>query len=198
MRFFFRRHIPPFERVLVVESGSRGITQLLLPRIRAAFGSRIAVDLVTCYEGVPASLPEGNRVFRVSEYAGRRGRRRLYRELRAAGYSIVGIVCSGEPIMTKWKWALAAQLPAKIFIVNENADFFWLDYSQRGIIAHFALVRSGLAGAGAVRTAAGIAAFPFTIGFLLLYAATVHFRRALRMLFQTISRYTEIREGNSR
>jgi hypothetical protein len=185
LRYVLRRHIPPIARILLVESGSRSITEALLPRLRSAFGERIRVDLVTCYPGQPAGLPAESAVYRVSEYAGRTGRRRLYRELRALNYSLTGIVCSGETIMTKWKWALAVQVPAKIFVINENADFFWLDYTQRRIIAHFALVRSGLAGAGAARTAAQIAAFPFTLLFLLLYAATVHTRRALRQLTKT-------------
>jgi len=179
MRFFFRRSVPVVERILVVESGSRSILPALLPRLQAAFGTHVPVDLVTCYPGLPAGFPLGTRVFHVSEYAGPAGRRRLYRELRAARYSLVGIVCSGEPIMTKWKWALAARIPAKVFVINENADFFWLDYGQRRVIFQFALVRSGLAGAGAARTAAQIAAFPFTVGFLILYAAAVHLRRGL-------------------
>jgi hypothetical protein len=181
MRLFFRRRIPPVERILLVESGSRSILEALLPRIRSAFGSRTPVDLVTCYPGLPEGLPPDSRVFRVSEYAGRAGRRRLYRELRSLGYSLLGIVCSGEPIMNKWKWALALQLPAKVFIVNENADFFWFDYGQRRTMIHFALVRSGWGGAGAVRTAAQFAVFPLTLVFLLLYAAAVHSRRFLRL-----------------
>ena len=45
---------------------------------------------------------------------------------------------------------------------------------------HFALFRAGLAGAGAVRILARLAMFPFTLSYLLLYAATVHLRRKLR------------------
>ena len=29
--------------------------------------------------------------------------------------------------MAKWKWALALRLPAKVFVINENGDYFWLD-----------------------------------------------------------------------
>ncbi len=181
MRLFFHRRVPPVERILLVESGSRSIAQALLPRIFSAFGPEVPVDLVTCYPGLPDGFPPGGRVFRVSEYAGRAGRRRLYRELRGLGYSLLGIVCSGEPILNKWKWALAVRIPAKLFIVNENADFFWFDYGQRGVMIHFALVRSGWAGTGAARTAAQIAVFPFTLAFLLLYAAAVHSRRFLRL-----------------
>jgi hypothetical protein len=184
MILFLRGRVPAIERILVVESGSRSVAQSLLPRLRASFGAGVPVDLVTCYPGLPEGFPAETRVFRVSEYAGRSGRRRLYRELRAIGYSLTGIVCSGEPIMTKWKWALVAKVPAKVFIVNENADFFWLDYGRRGIITKFALVRCGLAGSGAVRTAARMIAFPFTLAFLLIYAGVVHSRRSLRLAFR--------------
>jgi len=49
-----------------------------------------------------------------------------------------------------------------------------------GVIRQFVLLRSGLAGAGAVRTLARLFLFPFTLLYLLLYATTVHARRALR------------------
>lgn len=177
MRYFFRRKVPSFSRVLLVESGSRHLSEYLLTSLRQCWDPNLVIDLVTCYSGIPASFPPTARVFHISHYPGRSGRRRLYRELRAAGYSVLGIICSGEPVMTKWKWALAARLPAKVFAVNENADYFWLDYSQWQVISHFVLFRAGLSGAGAVRTLARLALFPFTILYLLLYAATVHLRR---------------------
>jgi hypothetical protein len=141
----------------------------------------VQVDLVTCYAGLPAGLrAEATRVYRVSDYRGRAGRRLLYRELKANGYSILGVICSNEPVMTKWKWAIAARVPAKVFVVNENADYFWLDRDNLATIRHFALFRAGLAGAGAVRTLGRFFLFPFTLLYLLLYATTVHFRRVLR------------------
>jgi hypothetical protein len=95
-------------------------------------------------------------------------------------YSIMGMICSGEPILTKWKWALAARLPVKVFALNENGDYFWLDWGHWSAIRHFVLFRAGLAGAGAVRTLGRLALFPFTLLFLLLYASILHSRRALR------------------
>ena len=79
--------------------------------------------------------------------------------------------------MTKWKWSLSARLPAKFFILNENGDYFWLDYGHWSVIRHFALYRAGLAGVGAVRTLARLALFPFILLFLLCYAAAVHLTR---------------------
>jgi len=183
MRYFFRQRIPAFDRVLLVESGPRHIAEHLLPLLRRTWNPDLMVDLVTCYSGVPAgfppqgdSSPEQTRGFLIHHYRGRAGRRRLYQELRSQGYTVMGIICSGDPIMAKWKWALALRLPVKIFVVNENIDFFWLDYSRWRLIRHFILVRAGLAGAGAVRTLTRLLMFPFAVLYLLLFAAVVHLR----------------------
>ena len=95
-------------------------------------------------------------------------------------HALMGIVCSAEPVMTKWKWALALRIPAKIFIINENGDYFWLDRKNLGPLRRFVLYRSGLTEAGAVRTLARVISFPFTLLYLILYATAVHARRALR------------------
>ena len=164
----------------MVESGSRGLLEGLMPHLRDTWGE-VPIDLVTCFSKLPQGFSEETtRVYRVNEYRGREGRGRLYRELARNGYSLMGIICSGEPIMAKWKWALALRLPVKIFIINENGDYFWLDRGHLGPIREIVFFRSGLAGAGAVRTLAGIFFFPFTFVYLVLYATTVHARRALR------------------
>ncbi len=164
-----------------MESGSRCLFEGLISGIRETWGEDTQVDLVTCYAGLPRGFdPERTRVFRVSDYRGGEGRRRLYRELAAGTYTILGMICSGEPIMTKWKWMLAARIPAKVFVLNENCDYFWLDRGHWAVMWHFALFRAGLAGAGAVRTIARFVLFPFMILYLVLYATVVHFRRALR------------------
>lgn len=180
MRCLLRRRVPA-GRILFVESGSRQITERLLPSLQRNHDA--PVDLVTCFPGVPDGLPPGAIVFRTADYRGRSGRQRLYRELRAHRYAILGLLCSGEPIMTRWKWALLAKIPAKVFIVNENADYFWLDYAHRGTLIHFAALRLGLTGIGGLRTLARLVAFPFTLSWLCAYAAWVHSRRALRLLF---------------
>ena len=181
MRYFFRRRLPEPRRVLLVESGSRYLLEELIPGIRKSWGDEIFVDLVTCYGGLPKGFEARNtRVYRVTDYRGRAGRWRLFAELRRNRYSIMGIICSAEPIMTKWKWALAFRLPAKVFVLNENGDYFWLDWGHWQAMRRFVLFRAGLAGAGAVRTLARLIFFPVTLSYLLLFAGCVHLRRALR------------------
>ncbi len=181
MRYFLTGRLPDVRSILLVESGSRGLLEKVLPGLRATWGSDIPIDLVSCYATLPQGFdPATTRVFRVADYRGRDGRRRLYRELAGRRYSLMGIVCSEEPLMLKWKWALAARVPAKIFIINENGDYFWLDRRHFKPIRRFVLFRAGLAGSGAVRTLARLISFPFSLLFLLLYATTVHARRALR------------------
>lgn len=139
------------------------------------------MDLVTCYSKLPQGFqPATTRVYRVTDYRGREGRRRLYRELSRNRYALMGIVCSGEPVMNKWKWVLTLRLAAKIFIINENGDYFWLDRGHLGPLRELVLDRAGLAGAGAVRTLARVLSFPFTLLYLVLYACVVHARRAIR------------------
>ncbi len=181
MRYFFSRRIPHADAILLVESGSRTLVERVIPGLREIWGEDVSVDLVTCYSKLPAGFDQRNtRVYCVTEYRGREARGRLFRELARNRYALVGIVCSGEPLMTKWKWALAARLRAKIFIINENGDYFWLDRGHLDPLRQFVILRAGLAGAGAVRTLARVFSFPFTLAYLLLYATTVHARRALR------------------
>jgi hypothetical protein len=181
VRYFLSGRQPPVKAILLVESGSRGLLEGIIPSLRNTWGSDVPIDLVTCYASLPRGFhPETTRVYRVTDYRGRQGRRKLYRELARTRYSLVGIICAEDPVMAKWKWVLALRIPAKVFVVNENGDYFWLDRPHLGVIRQFVLLRSGLAGAGAVRTLARVFSFPFTLLYLLLYAMTVHARRALR------------------
>jgi hypothetical protein len=181
VRYFVTRRLPAATSILLVESGSRYILESVIAGVRGTWGDDIFIDLVTCYPGLPEGFrPENTRVYRVTDYRGSEGRRRLFRELAANHYSIMGLICSGEAIMTKWKWVLMLRIPAKVFVLNENGDYFWIDRGHWEPIRKFLLFRAGLAGAGAVRTLARLALFPLTLLYLLLYAATVHTRRSLR------------------
>jgi len=178
LRYFFSRRIPPLTRVLLVESGSRDISARVINLLRGLQADHMEIDLVTCFSGVPEGFT--GRVYHVADYAGAEGRRRIYAELAGRQYLLAGIVCSGEPIMTKWKWMLAARLPVKLFVINENADFFWADWGHWRNITRFALFRAGMTGASAVPALARLVCFPLTLAYLLLFAGTVHLMRKIR------------------
>lgn len=174
-----RRRVPPLGRVLLVESGGRHLSEKLIPHFREAWKPDLEVDLVTCFAGLPASFGDG-RVFRVSDYATPEARAALAQELRNRQYAVVAILCTAEPVMTKWKWWLAAKLPAKLLIVNENGDYFWFDRTNAAVIAKFVLYRAGLTGAGAAGAVARLVFFPFTLLYLISYAGWAHARRRIR------------------
>lgn len=179
MRYFLTGRQPDVASILLIESGSRAIVERVVGTLRRGYGNDVRIDLVSCYATLPEGFGDGTRIYRVADYRGREGRRKLYRELIGNRYSAMGIVCSNEPLMTKWKAALAYHIPAKIFVINENADYFWFDRVHLKQVRRFVLLRAGLAGAGAVRTLARAISFPFTLFYLLLYATAVHARRGI-------------------
>jgi hypothetical protein len=185
VRYFLSRREPPLTRLLLIESGSRSLLEGILPHLRTAWASGVPIDLVTCYGGLPEGFGPETIVYRVTDYGSPEGRRELIRLLRSREYTVAGMICSGEPIMTKWKWLIALRLPAKIFILNENGDYFWLHRDYTATIREFSLIRVGLSGAGAIRTAGRLLLFPLSVLFLLLYAFTAHSGRFVRRVFNS-------------
>lgn len=175
------RGVPP--RILFIESGSRSLSEGVIASLYRLWPG-VPIDLVTCYGGLPEGFHPETAVFRVTDYVTRESRKELLGILRARGYATGIMICSAEPIMTKWKWMLALRVPAKFLIVNENGDCFWLDRENVGVVRVFILVRMGLYGAGAIRTLGRLLIFPFSLMFLLMYAFIAHARRRLRLFFQ--------------
>jgi hypothetical protein len=156
------------------------VIERVIHHLRRSFGEDVEMDLVTCYAGEPAGFR--GRVFNVNDYGGAAGRETLWADLRQRNYAVAGVVCAGVPIMTKWKWWLAYKVPAKIFIINENADYFSLDRAHLGLLRQFVTHRLGIGGAAAAPALLRLAMFPLTLAYLLLYAGTVHLRRKLRQI----------------
>jgi hypothetical protein len=181
MRYLISRRTPPGARILLIESGSRYLMENLIPHLYSSWGADYTIDLVTCYGGLPAGLPADTHVYRVGDYGTPERRKELVRDIRSRGYAYAGMICSAEPIMTKWKWMIALRVPAKVFILNENGDYFWLHRENAKIVREFALVRAGLYGSDGVRTIGRLLVFPFAVIFLLLYAFQAHARRMLRI-----------------
>ncbi|HXJ41914.1 MAG TPA: hypothetical protein VNH18_21740, partial [Bryobacteraceae bacterium] len=139
MKYVLSGRAPQGTRILFVESGSRSLAEGVLPGLLGSWAGDYGIDLVTCYGGLPAGLPEGGEVFRVGDYGSPERRQELVRTLRARDYAFVGIICAAEPVMTYWKWFVAWHVPAKVFIVNENCDYFWINRENASVLRKFAL-----------------------------------------------------------
>jgi hypothetical protein len=183
LQYFLRPHkAPPIRKILLVESGSRHLLERLIPNLRQVYGEALQIDLCTCFPAAPAALDDDASIYRTARFTTAAARKELYRELQANGYHALGIVCSAEPIMTKWKWMLVYQTGARTFLINENADYVWFDRLHwKGLMA-YASLRLGFEDSGAVRTLARIVLLPFTLIYLSLYALRVHALRALRQI----------------
>ncbi len=180
MKYVFSLAQPAGARILLIESGSRAILEGTIAHLQSGWGEGMPIDLVTCYAGLPAGLDDNAKVFHTADYATPELRQKLASELATRDYAYAGMICAAEPIMNKWKWFLAAKIPAKFFVINENGDYFWINRRNAKAMRGFVLVRMGLAGAGAVRTLGRLLIFPFAVLYLLLYAGVAHFRRFLR------------------
>src|ERR1700684_4308573 len=181
MRWVFTFRQPTGTRILLTESGSRSILEGTIAHLQSGWGEGMPIDLVTCYAGLPSGLPEDTKLFQVDDYTTPERRRELLTDLRSRDYAYAGMICAAEPIMNKWKWWLAAQVPAKFFVINENGDYFWLNRKNLKAMRGFVLVRLGLSDAGAARTFLRLLVFPFAVLYLLLYAAAAHLRRKLHL-----------------
>ena len=170
---------PDFSRVLLVESGSRAVMEKAIPRLRNALGPKASFELITCHAGSPFTLDAAARAWRTQDYVTRGDRSQLLRALAGYAPTVVVMICSGEAIMLRWKWWLAWKLPAKVLIVNENSDFFWLDTTNLRVIRRLVLIRLGLSGNVAGPTLLRLVLLPLTVAYLVLYATIVHVRRAI-------------------
>ena len=192
MRWVFSRAVPVPTRVLLLESGPRAVAARLIPRLREVFGQQIRIDLLTCLPPDPDSLPlepgPGRpQVWRVTDCVDRRSRWRLLREIRSRRYPVTAVLCANSPLMASWRTAALLLFPSKFLIVNENADFFWLDRGHWRNLLQLWMRRSGVFEESAVRAAARLAAFPFTLAFLLGYALYVHLVRGVRLIVRRIA-----------
>ena len=89
----------------------------------------------------------------------------------------MGIVCSGEPRHDQVEvGARAAHSGQDFRHQRERRLLLAGPQASRARSGNLCCLRSGLAGAGAVRTLARVISFPFTLLYLLLYATTVHAR----------------------
>src|SRR3974377_1519874 len=162
MRYLLTPRQPPTQRVLLVESGPRHVLEALLPALDRNYGRLPQIDVLTCHAGVPNGFDaERGGIYHVQDYVGGAARGRLLKELRSRKPDICGLLCTGVPIMTAWKWLTAWHAPSKIFLINENGDYFWLDRAHWRIVWRFMLIRAGLSGGNAPAQIGEVLLLPF-------------------------------------
>jgi hypothetical protein len=185
MRYLTPTYPAEFRRVILVESGPRAVLEAAIPRLTNVFSPQTSFHLVTCYSGNPSTLEPAATIWRTADHRSAGERNRLLEEIKATDATAIAIICSGHPIMTRWKWWLVWRLPVKVLVINENADCFWLDTAHVSNARRLALVRLGLSGEIAGRTLLRLALFPFGLIYLVLYASVVHAQRWFRLAFKS-------------
>jgi len=187
MKGFLRKAVPPARDILLLESGSQDIFLRGLAGIRRSF-PEARLHLITCWPDPPpgpfASL------YRVRDYASRRDKLGLLHSFRTKPPTILGVVCSNEPVMYSWKMLALLVVPAKTLIINENGDFFWFDWNNRRTLRTFLQSRWNIGGWEFFFTALRALVFPLTVLFLAANAAYLYARRWRRLLLWKI-------QGNS-
>lgn len=185
MRYFWDvKRFPERSRILLVESGTRDLLEKAIPTVRSFWGGDTPpIDLLTCFKGAPDGIGDDGQIYRVANYpAGRR--KALIGELKNRNYAVMGIVCSDEPFLFWWKWAIMYGVPAKVLIINECGDCFWCDTNNWSTIREFITSRSGITGATVLRSVMQFAVLPITFTGLLLFAVGAHTVRAFNRVFR--------------
>jgi hypothetical protein len=188
VRRFLSRAQPRFDRILLIESGPRKVTEEILRYFYEVKGAR-QVDILTCYGTAPAGF-DLNRgtVYSVNDEAVRRNRRAFIRQLSSAPYTVLSLLCTGSPILERWKWMLALRSSARLIIVNEHAKYFSLDFwnlkTARLMLSKRLNPFGNHSSSGLLSflgaNLAGLLLAPFTITYLLLFTALLHVRRWFR------------------
>jgi hypothetical protein len=183
MKGLLRKAVPPARNILLIESGSQDIFRRALEGIRRSF-PEARLHLLTCWPDAPPG-PFASR-YVASDYPSNGSKVGLLRSLRRKPPDIMAVLCSKEPVMYSWKMLALLMVPAKTLIINENGDFFWLDWNNRRALRSFMQSRWGIVRTGVALTALRALAFPFTVLYLLATALWLYCRRWRRLLLWKI------------
>jgi hypothetical protein len=179
MTGFFQTAAPATEDILLIESGSQEVFRRGLASVRRTF-PQARLHLLTCWPDPPPGAFE--RIHQVRNYASRRDKLQLLWALRKEPPNVVAVLCSKEPVMASWKVLAVIVLPSKALIINENGDFFWLDWRNLRALRQFLETRWTILGKDFLLTALRAVVFPLTVLFLLANALRLYLRRWRRLL----------------
>jgi len=178
MKYFLRRRFPEHPNVLVIESGTPAIASRAITQLRRSLPDA-PLHLITCWPDPPD--PRYQTVFRAADYPSTSDKLRLLFSLRKKAPGVLVILCTGESVMSLWKAAAALVMPSKLLVVNENADYFWVDWENRRAVGRFIAIRWGVHQEQFLGTVLRGLVFPFTLLYLLLYALFLYLRRLRRL-----------------
>ena len=184
MKYFFRRKAPEAADILLIESGSPDVRRRALEKILKIFPSA-RCHLCTCRPAPPSG--EFASVYPVTDYPSVWEKLRLLISFRRKRWEVLVILCTGEPILWRWKVLATLMLPAKVLVVNENADFFWLDWGNRKALRGLLGMRWGENLDDLSRTLLRACAFPLTLLILLCTVGFLYTRRMWRLFTWKIS-----------
>ncbi len=188
MHRLLARAQPSFHAILLIESGPRKVTEQIL---RYLYTEKCAaqIDVLTCFEGPPENFDTARgTLYSVNEPEVRAQRRAFISKLARKPYTIVALLCTGSPILQRWKWILAIRSGARLIVVNEEARYFGLEvWNHRSIrlMLYKRLnpfedhTRESLA-AILFTFLMSILVAPFTITYLLFYTSALNLRALLR------------------
>ncbi len=185
MRGFFDFASPSYERILLIESGSRQIGKALLTRLyalqeehRAAQHTRL--DLLTCFTADPENFDERRgALLRVTERHIASRKIAFLRELVSARYTTIVVIADGEATMRRWKWTVGALSSSKLIVCRDASNLFLLDAQQIWAVRSRYAARFRRPNLSWVLRVASLSLAPFSISFLAVYAAALHAKRLL-------------------
>jgi hypothetical protein len=189
VRRFLVRAQPSFERILLIESGPRESGDKAL---RFLYGVKRAaqIDLLTCFSTAPDSFDAARGcVYSVHDREVVANRSRFIGKLARNPYTLVAVLCTGSPILQRWKWAIALRTSARLILMNEEANYFTADVWNLET-ARLMLLKRLSDRATALAGLSGLLSWifaSFTVGYLCLYTGMVHLRRWTRLRKQAAS-----------
>lgn len=178
MRGLFSKAYPSFDRVLLVESGTREITEKVLHRFYEIENIG-RLDVLTCYSGVPRSFDTARGVIYSIHTEAAQSHLRFIRTVLATPYTAVAILSTDSGVLARWKWAVALLTKANVVMIHQEGSFHCAGFWRR-IARLISPKPMRIWITDQLRLAAEVLLMPFTISYLLLFAAAVHARRLLR------------------